>query len=395
MDTNTNGKSEHKWGQATLALHYGQESDKWSHKPLMSPIYLTTTYCQNDPGVAKYEYSRSGNPSRDQLENTLAILEGANYGLAMSSGLGALSMVSYLLRPGQNVLCSDDVYGGTNRFLSDCKLEKDITTTFVDGTIVDNWSKAFVVGKTKLVWIETPTNPTLKIIDIEKVSQSIKALDSECLVVVDNTFMTPILQRPLDLGADIVMHSCTKYLNGHSDVIMGCLVTRNKELFEKLKYHQNAKGITPSSFDCYLVTRSLKTLKIRVKQQQASALIIAQFLEKNDHVKKVIYPGLESHPQHELVKKQCKGFGGMVAVYFKDGQTALRVVQNVKVFSLAESLGCVCSLLEIPARMTHTSVPEDQRRRLGIDDSLVRMSLGLEEPEDLIEDLSQALKAKV
>lgn len=379
-------------GLATKALHGGKSPSYWTDSPVMPPLYMSTTFETKDPGQSFYEYSRCDNPTRTELQSVLASLESAKYALVFSSGLGALTTTSYLLKSGDHVLCCDDVYGGTNRFFSHCSSRMGIETTLVDGIAIENWTDSFIAGRTKLVWIESPTNPTMKIIDIEGVAEAIKKLDPECLIVVDNTFMTPIFQSPLKLGADLVMHSCTKYINGHSDVIMGTLMTNNKELYQRLKFFQNALGIVPSAFDCYQVIRSIKTLHVRVEQQSRSAMKLAEFLEAHDKVKKILYPGLKSHPQHQLAKKQYSGFGGMLSFYVDvvKGDEVTKIVQALKVFHVAVSLGCVSSLIEVPSLMTHSAVPEKERLKLGIHDNLLRLSIGLENVEDLIEDLKQA-----
>jgi len=382
-------------GQSTKALHSGNKSSHWTNSPVVSPLYMSTTFETLEPGQSSFEYSRSDNPTRAELERHLKSLESAEYALAFSSGLGALTTVSYLMESGQHVLCCDDVYGGTNRFFSKCATRMNIKTTFVDGTVLENWTDNFVQGKTGLVWIETPTNPTMKIMDVEKIVDAIKKLDSKCIVVIDNTFMTPIFQNPLKYGADMVMHSCTKYINGHSDVIMGCIMTNDKILYDRMKFLQNALGIVPSAFDCSQVIRSIKTLAVRVRQQSASAMKIAKHLEKHPMVERVIYPGLESHPQHSLAVKQYSGFSGMLSIYIKSikGDEAIKMVQAVEIFHAAVSLGCVCSLIEIPCLMTHSAVPEEERIKLGITKNLIRLSIGLEDAEDLIHDLDRALEA--
>lgn len=359
---------------------------------------MSTTFETLEPGHADFEYSRSDNPTRTEVQKILATLESAKHGLAFSSGLGALTTASYLLRSGQHVLCCDDVYGGTHRFFACCASRMGIETTFVDGVDVSNLVNNFRAGTTKMVWLETPTNPTMKILDIERIVKEIKALDENCIVVVDNTFMTPIFQSPLKMGADIVHHSCTKYINGHSDVIMGALMTNNQELYDQLKFQQNALGIVPSAFDCSQVIRSIKTLNVRVARQATSAIEVAKFLETIPQVEKVLYPGLKSHPQYELAVRQCSGFSGMISFYVKSsyadkGIEAIKVLQAVKVFHTAVSLGCVCSLIEIPSLMTHPAVPEVERLKLGISDNLLRISVGLEDVGDLISDLRQAFEA--
>lgn len=357
---------------------------------------MTTTYENLEPGQAEYEYSRPKNPTRTELEKYLASLESAKYALSFSSGLGALTTTSFLLKSGQHLLCCDDVYGGTHRFFTKCIGRMGIDVSFVRNLDVEGWLEHFRPGVTKLVWIETPTNPTMKITDYQNLSLAVKKLDPECLIVVDNTFMSPVLQNPLKLGADIVMHSCTKYINGHSDVIMGALMLNNDDLYAKLTFFQNALGIVPSAFDCSQVIRSIKTLDLRVKRQAESAMKIAKFLEGHDGVSQVMYPGLESHPQHELAVKQYPSglYGGMISFYVKsdDGSKALKLVQSTKVFHLAVSLGCVSSLIEIPSIMTHSAVPEDERNRLGMTDNLVRLSIGIEDVDDLIHDLLQAFQ---
>lgn len=393
---NNNMPKKNSYGQATNALHSGNQSMHWTHSPIMAPLYMSTTFETLEPGRASYEYSRCDNPTRAELQSYLSALESAKHALAFSSGLGALTTASYLLESGRHVLCCDDVYGGTNRFFSRCASKMGIKTTFVDGILIENWTNNFKLGQTKMIWIETPTNPTMKIVDVEQIVKAIKQLDSECIIIVDNTFMTPIFQSPLKMGADIVMHSCTKYINGHSDVIMGTLITNNDKLYEKLKFFQNALGIVPSAFDCSQVIRSIKTLNVRVRQQAANAMLVARYLEQRQpNVSVVLYPGLESHPQHKLACEQYSGFGGMISIYVDsiNGDEAIKIVKAVKVFHTAVSLGCVCSLIEIPSLMTHSAVPELERTKLGINDNLIRLSIGLEDPEDLINDLEQAFKA--
>lgn len=361
----------------------------------MPPIYTSTTFEVLDTNNVEYDYSRSDNPTRTELQSQLAAIESAKYALAFSSGLGAMTTMSFLLQTGQNILCCDDVYGGTFRLFSKCISRMGIDTVYVDGTKTQNWIDKFEVGKTKLVWIETPTNPTMRVIDIKDVVSAIKKLDPTCIVVVDNTFMTPVLQSPLKLGADLVMHSCSKYLSGHSDIIMGALMTNDEAIYEGLKFLQKSLGITPSVHDCSLMMRSIKTLKIRVEKQAENAMKVAQYLEAHKYVDKVYYPGLKSHPQHELSARQCAGFGGMVSVCIRTivGDEARRFMQSVRTFHPAESLGCVCSLIEVPAFMTHSSIPKDKREELGICDNFLRLSVGIEDVEDLIEDLSQAFDA--
>lgn len=313
--------------------------------------------------------------------------------MAFSSGLGSLTVASFLIETGQHALCCDDVYGGTHRFFSKCFPKTGKSATFVDGTTVESWTNKFQVGKTKMLWIESPTNPTMKMMDIRAIATAIKKLDPECIIIVDNTFMSPIFQSPLLLGADIVMHSCTKFINGHSDVIMGALMTNNQEIYSSLRFHQNALGIVPSAFDCYLVIRSIKTLQVRIKQQAENAMKLAKFLETHEHVERVLYPGLPSHPQHALATRECSGYGSMLSFCVKktDGLDGIRVVDGVRVIKCAVSLGCVESLIQIPSLMTHTAIDEYKRLALGMDDNLLRVSVGLEDIDDLIFDIDQAL----
>lgn len=355
----------------------------------MSPLHLRSTF-----GNVSQELTEEENPTRLELQDELKLLESARYALTFSSGLAALTTTLSLLKKGQHVLCCDDVYGGTNRTFSKCAPPTGIETTFVQGTEILNWVNSFQVGKTKLVWIETPTNPTMKIIDIERVAIEIKKLDPECLVVVDNTFMTPIFQSPLKMGADIVLHSCTKYINGHSDAIMGALMFNDDDLYQQLKISRDELGIVPSAFDCWLVSRSIKTLKVRVRQQAQSAIRIAEFLENHRNIERVIYPGLKSHPQHALALKQYSGFGGMISIYLKSDskREACRVLQKVKKFHSAVSLGCVCSLIELPSEMTHADLTKEEKAKLNVSDNLLRLSIGVENTDDLIEDLEQALE---
>lgn len=386
-----------KYGRWTEVLHCGKKPGHWTHRPIMTPIYTTTTFMvpdmdNDDEYDINYDYSRSDNPTRTQLQSQLAALESAKYGLAFCSGLGAMTTLAFLLRSGQSILCCDDVYGGSRRLFSQCLSRMAIETVYVDGTQTQNWLDKFEVGKTKLVWMETPTNPTMKVMDIRAVASAVKQLDPTCIVAVDNTFMTPILQSPLELGADLVMHSASKYLGGHSDIIMGAIMANDDKIYEELKTLQNSLGGTPSVRDCSLMIRSIMTLMLRVERQSQNAMKVAQFLESHKYVDKVYYPGLKSHPQHELSKRQCADFGGMLSVCIKTivGDESRRFMAALRIFHPAESLGCVCSLIQIPALMTHSSVPEATREMLGICNNLLRLSIGIENVEDLIEDLSQA-----
>lgn len=380
---------------STRTVHSGNHSNHWTYSPLVTPLYMSSTFETLDLNLVRYEYSRCNNPTRTELEKFLSNAEFAKFSLAFSSGLGTILTLTYLLESGNNILCSDDVYGGTNKFFAECSTRMGITTTFVDGTLLENWIDNFKIGQTKMIWIESPTNPTMKVMDIENIASVVRRLDPNCLIVVDNTFMTPVFQSPLKLGADIVMHSCTKYINGHSDVIMGAMMTNEETIFERLKFFQTALGVVPSAFDCWLVIRSIKTLHVRVKHQAESALEIAKFLEGHKFVTKVLYPGLESHPQHELMKRQCSGFGGMISIYVKEqvGGEATKIAQACHIFHMAVSLGCVCSLVEIPTYMTHSNVPEDERAKLAITPNLLRLSIGLEDVNDLKRDLDQAINS--
>jgi len=378
---------------ATTVIHEGQDPEKWTSRAVVPPISMSTTFKQDGPGEHHgYEYSRSGNPTRDCFEATLASLEGAKYGLAFASGLGATTILMMTLKAGDHVVVSDDVYGGTNRLFSKILTKFGLEFDLIDCTNLELVEKTIRPGKTKMVWIETPTNPTMKCIDIQAVSK-IAHQQEDVVVVSDNTFMSPVFQRPLMWGADVAFASVTKYINGHSDSVMGCIATNNEKLYKECQFLQNACGIVPSPFDCYLANRGAKTLKVRMLQHQKNAMAVATFLESHPAVERVYYPGLKSHPAHELVKRQCTGFSGMVSMVIKGNlETASTFLKSLKVFYLAESLGGYESLVEHPAIMTHASVPEDQREKLGITDTFLRMSVGLEEAEDLIADLDQALK---
>ncbi len=376
---------------ATKVIHVGGHPDPETGA-VMPPIYQTTTYAQESPGKHKgYEYTRSHNPTRTRLEECLASLEGAKYALVAASGMGITTLIMHSLPPGSTILCGDDVYGGTYRILTTV-FHKIHNIIFVDTTNIKNVERAMKEHKPQLVWIETPTNPLLKITDIEKVTQL--ARSHKALSVVDNTFMSPYFQNPLSLGADIVVHSMTKYLNGHSDVIGGCLMTNRKSLYEKCWKLQNTLGPSQSPFDSWLVIRGLKTLAIRMQAHEKNALKVAKFLEAHPKVEKVVYPGLKTHLHHKLAKKQMKGYGGMITFYLKgDIKKSKRFLERVKVFTLAESLGGVESLIEHPAIMTHASIPKKLREDIGISDNLVRLSVGIEDSEDLIRDLENALKS--
>ncbi len=379
-------------GFATRAIHAGQSPDPTTGA-IMTPVYLTSTYVQASPGVIKgsYDYSRSANPTRTALEANLASLEGGRFGLCFSSGLGALDCLLHTLSAGDHVVLCDDVYGGTFRLLDKAYKQLGITFTRVDMTDLGATERA-MTPRTRLVWVETPTNPLLKIVDIGAVASLAARQANRPLVGVDNTFATPYLQNPLALGADIVHHSSTKYLGGHSDVIGGALVVNDEALHARLKFFQNAVGAVPSPFDCFLLLRSTKTLHVRMDRHCDNALRIARFLAEQPGVERVTYPGLPGHPQQAIARKQMRGFGGMVTMVLRGGlPAARRFLERVRLFSLAESLGGVESLIEHPAIMTHASVPPDLRAALGISDGLVRLSVGIEDPEDLIEDLRRAM----
>jgi cystathionine gamma-lyase len=376
----------------TRAIHAGQAPDPTTGA-IMTPVYLSSTYVQSSPGVhSGYEYSRTHNPTRKAYEACLANLEGGKHGFAFASGCAASTTIMHLLKAGDHVVAGDDMYGGSFRLMDKVIRHNGIDFSFVDLTNTENLSKA-IKPNTKMLWLETPTNPTLKLVDIRKLSAIATA--KGMITVVDNTFMSPYFQRPLELGATISVHSTTKYINGHSDIVGGALVTSDSALAEKIQFLTNSMGGIQGAFDSFLAMRSLKTLAVRMKAHEAGAGAAAKFLAKHPKVERVIYPGLESHAQHALAKEQMSGFGGMITFYVKGGMTGARnLLENVKIFALAESLGGVESLIEHPAIMTHASVPAETRKQLGIDDSLVRLSVGIEDIEDLLRDLDQAL-AKV
>ena len=378
-------------GFATRAIHCGNEPD--SKFGGVSPaIDLSTTFAQPYPGQPVcFDYARCGNPTRLALERNLASLENAKYAFALNSGCSALLSISNLLSSGDHILCVDDVYGGTQRYLRKILSERQgIKVDFVDFGDLNLVRKA-IKPHTKIVWAETPTNPTLRICDIAGVAKICK--EKKALLVVDNTFFTPYLQNPLDLGADMVVHSITKYIGGHSDVVMGAIMLNDKALYDRLFFTIKSIGSGASPFDCYLALRGSKTLAVRVERAMQNAQLIANFLEKHPKVDRVIYPGLKSHPQYELCKKQARGPGAMISFYIKgDIKMAERFLRTVKLFTLAESLGGVESLIENPALMTHFSVPPEQRKLLGIEDNFIRISCGIEDSKDLLEDVKQALE---
>ncbi|XP_063705553.1 cystathionine gamma-lyase-like isoform X2 [Culicoides brevitarsis] len=381
-------------GFATKAIHVGQEPEQWKSMAVVPPISLSTTFKQYAPAQhTGFEYARSGNPTRKCLETCLASLDNGKYGLTFASGLGATTCIITMLKTGDHIIAGDDLYGGTNRLFRNLALPMGIEVDFIDYTNLELVEKS-VKSNTKLMWLESPTNPLMKVCDIKKLSDLAHKLKSDIVVVVDNTFLTPYLQRPLELGADIVSYSLTKYMNGHSDVIMGAAIMNNEELYERLKFLQNSTGIVPSPFDCYQVNRSLKTLDIRMEKHKKNSIIVAKFLESHAMVEKVLHPGLKSHPQHETALKQTGGHSGVFSFYLKGGyEDSCLFLKTLEVFTLAESLGGFESLAELPSVMTHASIPAEIRAELGITDNLIRLSVGLEDPEDLIFDLEKAFAA--
>lgn len=361
----------------------------------MTPIYLSSTYAQAGPGEHKgFEYSRTHNLTRFALEANIAALERGAHGLAFASGCSAAATILHLLAAGDHVVAGDDLYGGTYRLFERVFRQMGLDFTYVDPAAGPKAFAAAVRPRTRLLWIETPTNPMLKLCDIAGTAAAVRERQKEVVVVVDNTFMTPYFQRPLELGADVVVHSTTKYLNGHSDVVGGVAVMNDPALRERLAFLQNAIGAVPSPMDCFLVLRGTKTLHVRMERHQENAGAIAAWLERHGSVVRVIYPGLESHPQHALARKQQRGFGGMISFVLKgDLDRARRFLKACQVFACAESLGGVESLIEHPAIMTHASVPRDVRERLGIADGLIRISVGIEDLDDLVADLERAFQA--
>jgi cystathionine beta-lyase/cystathionine gamma-synthase len=374
----------------TKAIHAGAEPDP-STGAIMTPIYQTSTYVQEAPGKNKgYEYARSQNPTREALETALAALENGKFGLCFSSGVAATDAVIKLLAPGDEVIAASDMYGGTYRLFTKVFEKFGIKFHFVDMQDAANISK-YINANTKLIWLETPTNPLMNIVDIQAVADLAKG--KNIIVCVDNTFASPYLQNPLDMGADIVMHSATKYLGGHSDVIHGCLVMNDKDLKDKLYFIQKSCGAVPGPQDCFLVLRGIKTLHVRMERHSENGEKIAHFLKNHPKVGKVYWPGFEDHPGHAIAKKQMRSFGGMISFTLKDETIAAanKVLSSTKLFSLAESLGGVESLINHPASMTHASIPREERIKNGLSDSLIRLSVGIEGADDLIEDLRKAI----
>ncbi|MFA9504269.1 cystathionine gamma-synthase [Natrinema sp. H-ect1] len=375
----------------TRSIHAGQEPDSETGA-LMSPIHANSTYKQDAPGDHRgYEYSRTGNPTRTDLEENLASLENAEYGRAFASGMAAINTVLNLLEAGDHVVTGNDVYGGTHRIFTQVYEDYDLEFSFVDMTDLDEIEAAFR-EETALLWLETPTNPLMSIVDIEGAAEI--AHDHDALCAIDNTFATPYLQRPLDLGADIVSHSLTKYLGGHSDVVGGALLTNDETLDERLGFYQNSVGATPGPFESFLVLRGTKTLPVRMDRHCENARAIAEWLADHPDVERVYYPGLESHPGHEIAAEQMDDFGGMLSFELDASlEQASEVVSNTEIFTLAESLGGVESLIEQPAPMTHAAIPREERLAAGLSDSLIRVSVGIEHVDDLIADLEGAIDA--
>jgi cystathionine gamma-lyase len=376
-------------GFATRAIHVGQQPET-STGAITVPIYQTSTYAQSAPGVHKgYDYSRTDNPTRSALQSALASLESAKYCLAFSSGMGAGTTAMLLLRQGDHVICSRDVYGGTYRLFRRVLEDFGLVFSFVETSELSEIAGA-VTKRTRLIWIETPTNPLLRITDIKGAAQI--AHEQKALCLVDNTFASPYFQRPLSLGADLVLHSTTKYIGGHADIVGGALCVNDEGLYERLKFLQNAAGATPSPFDCFLTLRGLKTLAVRMREHEKNATRIADFLLSHPRVRRVYYPGLPDHPGCEIASAQMDGFSGMLSFEVRGGLAEARgVLLRLEIFKIAESLGGVESLVELPAIMTHASIPKEERRKAGLDDGLIRLSVGIEEVEDLIADLTAAL----
>ncbi len=377
-------------GFGTVAIHAGQEADT-ATGAIMTPIYQTSTFVQAEPTVHKgYDYSRAGNPTRTALEKNLAALEGGKYCAAFASGMGAINAIVKLLKAGNHIIAGNDLYGGTYRIFVKVFEQFGLSFDFIDMSKSEN-VKTALKPNTKMIWIETPTNPLLRIVDIESVAKIAKK--GGALSVVDNTFATPFLQKPLSLGADIVVHSATKYIGGHSDLILGAAITNDDAMAEKLHFVQKSSGAVPGPFDCFLALRGTKTLHLRMERHCENANEIAEFLAKHPKVKAVNFPGFKTHPNHEIAKRQMSDFGGMVSFTLKndDIKAAKKLTRLTRIFTLAESLGGVESLIEHPASMTHSSIPRAVRLKSGLEDTLIRLSVGVEDPEDLVNDLKQAL----
>ncbi len=375
---------------ATKIIHAGAEPDG-STGAIMVPIYQTSTFVQEAPGKHKgYEYARSQNPTRKALEDALAVIENAKYALAFSSGVAATDAIVKLLKPGDEIIAANDMYGGTYRLFSKVFAKFGIHFIYTDTTDPQNVRKA-ISSNTRLIWVETPTNPLMNITDIQAIAEISR--EKNILLCVDNTFASPFLQNPLDLGADIVMHSATKYLGGHSDVVQGCIMTNNPQIKDELYFIQKSCGAIPGPMDCFLVLRGIKTLHVRMQRHCENGVLVANFLRKHSSVEKVFWCGFEDHPGYTIAKKQMRGFGGMMSFILKNSslENTFRVLSSTKLFSLAESLGGVESLINHPASMTHASIPREERLRNGLSDGLIRLSVGIEDAEDLVEDLAQAI----
>ncbi|MBI2367777.1 MAG: cystathionine gamma-synthase [Deltaproteobacteria bacterium] len=374
---------------ATRAIHVGQQPEP-ATGAIAVPIYQTSTFAQSAPGVHKgYDYSRTDNPTRTALQEALASLESAKYSLAFSSGMGAATTAMFLFKPGDHVISSRDVYGGTYRLFKRVLDQFGLSFSFVETSNLSDIRRA-VTKRTRLIWIESPTNPLLRITDIRGAASIARQHGALCLV--DNTFASPFFQRPIALGADLVLHSTTKYIGGHADIVGGAICLNERGLYERLKFLQNAAGATPSPFDCFLTLRGIKTLALRMREHEKNATRIAAFLKDHPRVRRVYYPGLSDHPGHEIAASQMDGFSGMVSFEVKGGLTeARRVLRRLGIFKIAESLGGVESLVELPAVMTHASIPKAERRKAGLDDGLIRLSVGVEDADDLLNDLERAL----
>ncbi len=389
VDSCNMGKKELKFN--SKAIHGGQQPDA-AYGAVMPPIYQTSTYAQPTPGGHKgYEYSRGANPTRTALENAVASLENGKFGMAFGSGMAAIDAVMKLLEPGDEVICTSDLYGGSYRLFKGIYEKFGIKFRFSDMVDMDELS-SHINAKTKLIWVETPTNPLMNIVDIKAVSEITEA--NKLLLAVDNTFATPYLQRPLELGADIVMHSVTKYLAGHSDVVVGALVVNKKTLADRLYFIQKSSGAICGPMDSFLTLRGIKTLHVRMQRHCENGELVAHYLENHPKIDTVYWPGFEHHPQHKVAKAQMSGFGGMISFVPKGGkyEDAIQIVEKLRIFTLAESLGGVESLVGHPASMSHGSIPKEEREKMGVVDALIRLSVGIEDIEDLIADLEQALK---
>lgn len=376
----------------TKTIHGGQKPEA-STGAIMPPVFMTSTYAQSSPGVNKgFEYSRGANPTRKALEDSLASLENGTHGFAFASGLAAIDCVLRTLNPGDEIIAGDDLYGGTYRMFTRLFEKYGLEFAYVDMNSVENVTKA-ITEKTKLIWLETPTNPLMKIADIEAICVAVKDVNSTILIAVDNTFATPYLQQPLNLGADIVMHSATKYLGGHSDLIMGALIVKDEKLAKEIHFIQFAAGAITNPMDSFLALRGIKTLHVRMQRHCENGKEVANFLQNHPKVLTVYYPGLKNHSSYEIAKKQMKNFGGMVSFKLKDEskEAAFKFLESTQIFTLAESLGGVESLVNHSATMTHSSIPEEDRLKIGITDSLIRLSVGIEDINDLLADLDNAL----